>query len=112
MPLDKQWRVPYNVLYMLQIVNITDARNNLAKLIQKIKITKEPVVIVQDSFPSVVLYPYDQIIKQEEERNQLFKLKFEKIFNEGKKSFKKYLQKKSIRTPLSEEKAYSIIKNA
>ncbi|MBI4096489.1 MAG: type II toxin-antitoxin system Phd/YefM family antitoxin [Candidatus Levybacteria bacterium] len=97
---------------MLQIVNITDARNNLAKLIEKIKITKEPVVIVQDSTPSVVLYPYDEMVKQEQERNQLFKLRFEKIFNEGKESFKKYLQKKSIRNPRSEDKAYSIIKNA
>lgn len=97
---------------MLQIINITDARNNLAKLIQRIKTTKEPVVIIQDSNPSVVLYPYDEIVKREKEKNQLFKLSFQKIFREGEKKFKQYLKKKSIKTPLSEEKAYSIIKNA
>lgn len=97
---------------MLQIINITDARNNLARLIEKIKNTKEPVVIVQDSDPAVVLYPYDEIVKREEEKNQLFQLKFQKIFREGESKFKQYLKKKSISTPRSEEDAYSIIKNA
>ncbi len=97
---------------MLQIVSVTDARNNLGKLIQKVKTTKEPIVIVQDSSPSVVIYPYNEIKKQEEEKNQLFKLKFQEIVSEGKKSAKKYLQKKSIRAPRSEDEAYSIIKNA
>lgn len=97
---------------MVQIVSITDARSNLAKLINKIQATKQPIVIVQDSSPSVVIYPYNEIIKQEEKRDQLFKLKFQEIFGEGKKSFKKYLQKKSIKAPRSEDRAYSIIKNA
>ncbi len=102
MPLDKRHDVLYDVPYMVQIINITDARNNLAKLIEKIKATKEPVVIVQDSNPSVVVYPYDQ----------LFQLKFKEIFREGEKKFKQYLRKKSLRTPRSEKDAYSIIKNA
>lgn len=97
---------------MLQIISITNARNNLGKLVQKIKTTKEPIIIVQDSTPSVVIYPYDEITKREEERDQFFQLKFQEIFREGEKSFKKYLQKKSIQAPHSEEKAYSIIKNA
>ena len=97
---------------MLQIVSVTDARNNLGKLVQKVKTTKQPIVIVQDSSPSVVIYPYSEIRKQEEEMNQLFKLKFQEIFSQGKKSFKNYLQKTSIKAPRSEEDAYSIIKNA
>jgi prevent-host-death family protein len=97
---------------MLQIVNITNARNNLAKLINKIQVTKQPVIIVQDSSPSAVIYPYNEIMKQEEEKDKLFKFKFQEVFNEGKKSFKKYLQKKSIKNPRSEDRAYSIIKNA
>lgn len=112
MPLDKFRNVLYNVPCMLQIINITDARNNLAKLIERIKNTKEPVIIIQDSSPAVVLYPYDEIVKREREKNQLFQLKFQKIFREGEKKFKQYIKKKSIRAPRSEEDAYSIIKNA
>ena len=111
---------------MIQIVNISDARNNFAKLIQKIKETKKPVVIVQDSIPSAVIYPYEEALKNDEEKAQLFQLKFKQVFAEGEKAFKKYLNKqsfsankqsfsankKAIKTPRTEQDAYSVIKNA
>jgi prevent-host-death family protein len=97
---------------MLQIINITDARNNLAKIIQRIKATNEPVVIVQDSIPSAVIYPYDEIVKKEEEKEQLFELRFKKLLTEGKEIGKKYLKENNISQPLSEEDAYRIIKDA
>ena len=103
--------VPYTV-HMLQIINITAARNDFAKLIQKIKTTKEPVVVVQDSIPSVVIYPYDEITKKEEEKEQLFKLRFQKIFNEGEKAFRDYLKSNNLPFPSTEEEAYKTIKNA
>lgn len=97
---------------MLQIVNISDARTNLSKLIQKIKETKKPVVIVQDSIPSVVIYPYEEILKNDEERDQLFQLKFKEAFTVGEIAFKKYLKQKGIKKPSTEQEAYSIIKDA
>lgn len=97
---------------MLQIINITDARNNLAKLIQRVKSTKEPIVIIQDSTPSVVIYPYDELAKKEEEKDQLFQLRFQQIFAEGEKVFANYLKKNNLQTPSTEDEAYSIIKNA
>lgn len=97
---------------MLQIINISDARSNLSKIIQKIKETKKPVVIVQDSVPSVVIYPYEEILKNDEEREQLFQLKFKKVFAEGENAFKKYLKQKGIKKPHTEQEAYSIIKDA
>lgn len=97
---------------MLQIINITDARNNLAKLIEKIKDTKKPVVIVQDSTPSVVIYPYDEVVKREEEKDQLFQQRFDEVFKKGEEAFGKYLQKNKLQTPRTEEEAYDIIKNA
>jgi prevent-host-death family protein len=96
---------------MLQIVNITDARNNLAKLIEKIKDTKKPVVIVQDSTPSVVIYPYDEVVKREEEKDQLFQQRFDEVFKKGEEAFGKYLQKNKLQAPRTEEEAYDIIKN-
>lgn len=44
---------------MLQIINISEARNNLSKLVKKVKETQEPIVIVQDSDPAAVIYPYN-----------------------------------------------------
>ncbi len=97
---------------MQQIINITEARNNLAKLIKKVQSTKEPVVIIQDSIPTAVIYPYDEILKKEEEKEKLFKLQFQKLFSEGEKAFQSYLKKNNIPYPSSEEEAYEIIKNA
>lgn len=50
---------------MLQIINISQARNNLATVVKNVKETGEPVVIVQDSNPAVVLYPYNEIAEKE-----------------------------------------------
>ena len=97
---------------MIQIVNISDARNNFAKLVRKIKETKKPIVIVQDSIPSAVIYPYEEALKNDEGKEQLFQLKFREVFAEGEKAFKKYLKKKAIKTPQTEQDAYSVIKNA
>ena len=97
---------------MLQIVSITDARNSFAKLIEKIKSTKKPVVVVQDSAPSVVIYPYDEVVKRDEERDQLFELRFREIFQKGEEAFQKYFKNNNLNAPRTEEEAYNIIKNA
>ncbi len=96
---------------MIQVINITDARNNLAKLVQKIKETKEPVILVQDSSPAIVLYPYDEAIAYEKEKNELFQTKFSELLKEGKTLGKQFLKKKKISQPLSEEDTYNLVKN-
>lgn len=96
---------------MQQIINITEARNNLAKLIQKITLTKKPIVIIQDSIPTAVIYPYEEVMKNEEEKEKLFQLQFEKLLEEGKEIGKKYLKENNITKPLSEEETYNLIKN-
>ena len=105
-------KVPYTVLPMLRIINITEARNNLAKVIERVKSTKEPIVIVQDSTPSVVLYPYDELAKKEREKEQLFQLRSRQLFIAGEKAFAKYLKKNNLPTPSTEDEAYEVIKNA
>ena len=96
---------------MLQIVNITDARNNLAKLIEKIKDDNKPVIIVQDSTPSVVIYPYEDLVKREKDNEELFQLRFQEVIKAGKKAFSQYLSKNKLNPPQNEEEAYDIIKN-
>lgn len=96
---------------MMRIVSISDARNNLAKLIQSIKDTNEPIVIVQDSSPSAVLYPYNEAVANEKKKQQLFQIRFENLLDEGKKIGKKYLEENNIKQPISEEEAYNLIKN-
>lgn len=52
---------------MLQIINISEARNNLAKVVKNIKKTGKSVIIVQDSKPMVVLSPYEENTNSKEE---------------------------------------------
>ena len=50
--------------------------------------------------------------QRDEEKDQLFRLRFQEVFREGEKAFKKYIKKSNLQNPHSEKKAYSIIKNA
>lgn len=94
---------------MLQIVSISQARANLAKLVKQVEMTQQSVVIVQDSKPVVVIQPY-----REEKSGVLEKLpqSFDELYGflKGKKknSFKtedevvvesivgKFIEKESI----------------
>lgn len=96
---------------MVQIVSISKARNNLSKLVDQVKTTKNPVLIVQDSDPAVVLYPYERILEDEQLKEQMFQDQFEDYLKEGKQIFGKYLKDKKIKKKLSEEEAYKLIKN-
>ena len=96
---------------MVQIISITEARNNFASLIRKIKDTNTPVVIVQDSSPSVIIYPYEEIDTRVEKKTVEFNAQFQELLKEGKELFKEYSKKKNIKEPLTDDDAYSIIKN-
>ncbi|MGB4966059.1 MAG: hypothetical protein WBO77_03050 [Microgenomates group bacterium] len=43
---------------MNQIINITHARENLASLVRQVKNSKQSVIVLQDSFPAVIISPY------------------------------------------------------
>ncbi len=95
----------------MQIVSISDARNNFAKLVQKVKTTREPIIIVQDSSPSVVLYPYEEVLENEKKNQKLFQERFENFLTLGKKVGKQYLKERNITKKLSEDELYNLIKN-
>lgn len=43
---------------MLQLINISEARAKLSDLVKQVVETKNPVIIIRESVPSVILYPY------------------------------------------------------
>lgn len=95
---------------MLQIISISEARTNLAKLVQKINDTQKPVIIVQDSTPIVVVYPYTQIIKNDEEE-ALFQAQFQDLLSQGKQLFNDFKKQNGVKNNLTEEEAYTLIKH-
>ena len=98
---------------MQQIINITQARNNLSALVSRIAKDKKNVVIVRDSMPEAVLVPYREFVKNEADKEKLWKLEFEKLLSEGKKSFRVWAKKKNIDVDkLTEEEVYDLIDKA
>lgn len=95
---------------MLQIISISEARTNLAKLVQKINDTQKPVVIVQDSTPCVVVYPYTKIAKNDEEET-LFQAQFQDLLLQGKQLFSDFKKQKSVKKNLTETEVYTLIKH-
>jgi len=93
---------------MVQLVNITQARNNLSKLIDKVVSKKQQVILIRESVPQAVLIPYEQYQKEEEKWQD----EFEDAMKSARKQFKKYLKKKKIPYPKTEEEMYEFINKA
>ncbi|MBI4096977.1 MAG: type II toxin-antitoxin system Phd/YefM family antitoxin, partial [Candidatus Levybacteria bacterium] len=71
---------------MIQIINISEARNTLSSLVKKINKTQMPIIIVQDSKPAVVVYPYKQI-QTDRAKEKEFQQEFEALLASGKRLF-------------------------
>lgn len=83
---------------MLQIINISQARNNLARLVAQVMQTGKSVVIVQDSNPAVIVSPYKEAkINKEDYLNKLLSIKgywfSEDEFKQNRKQINKRLAK-------------------
>lgn len=95
---------------MTQIVNITQARNEISALVSTVSQQKKSVVIVRDSKPEAVLIPYDTFLRGQEEQEKEWDTRFERLLKEGKKTFKKWAKQQGISPDtLKEEDVYDLI---
>lgn len=95
---------------MQQIISITDARNNLSRLVQEVASQDKTVVIVRDSFPEAALVPYKKILVAEEKKEKLLKTAWTKLLKEGRKAGKAWAKKNNIDLKkMSESELYDLI---
>lgn len=98
---------------MQQIISITDARKQLSQLVATTAQQGTEVVIVRDSVPEAVLVPYDRIIKQEAEKDKLWKLRFDRLLARGKQAGKLWVKKNKVDLKtISEDKLYDLVEKA
>lgn len=98
---------------MQQIINITDARKQLSRLVAAAAREKTEVVIIRDSVPEAVLLPYDRILKQEKDREILWRLHFSRLLSRGKLTGKLWAKRNKINLKtISEEKLYDLVEKA
>ena len=95
---------------MIQIMNITDVRNNLGMLVKDVAQKDKTVVIIRDSLPEAVLIPYEKYAQDEDEKENIWQLRFERLLREGKKAGLTWAKKNKINLrKLSEEEKYDLI---
>ena len=90
---------------MLDLINITKARNNLSRLIDKVVKEKSPIILIRESAPQAVVIPYDQFLAQEQD----WKKEFKRLMIASQKRFKASLKKKNLKLPQTEDEMYGLI---
>ena len=90
---------------MPNLINLTQARNNLSKVIEEVASKKKEYILIRDSLPQAVIIPYDRYRRQEEE----WEKEFERLMVDSRKHFKAYLKKRGIKYPKTEEEMYELV---
>jgi len=90
---------------MPNLINITQARNNLSKLITDVVTKRERVIIIRESTPEAVVIPYDEYQREEAE----WRSDFRQLMNASKKRFKNFLKAKGLKYPKTEAEMYAVI---
>jgi len=90
---------------MLNIINLSQARNNLSKLIDEVFTQKKTYILIRDSIPQAVIIPYDQYQKNEAR----WQSEVERLMDKGKRAFNNFIKEKKIKPPKSEDETYQII---
>ena len=106
--LDRLAVLLYTTVTMPNLINLTQARNNLSKVIDEVALEKREYILIRDSIPQAVIIPYSQYQRQEEEWQD----EFEKAMKSARKQFKKYLKSKRIPCPKTEEEMYEFVNKA
>ncbi|OGY17451.1 MAG: hypothetical protein A2784_02770 [Candidatus Chisholmbacteria bacterium RIFCSPHIGHO2_01_FULL_48_12] len=102
--------VVYAVVAMLNLISITDARNNLSRFVKEVSQKGKKYVLVRDSVPEAVVMPYQDYVKQEEEEKELWQFRFDRLIKEARKAFRKWAAGQGIDVKkLTEEEVYELI---
>lgn len=95
---------------MQQIVNITDVRNNLSRLVKEVALEDKTVIIIRDSQPEAALVPYSRIKIMEAEIDIKRKQQFSKVFAAIRRQGRAWLKKKGVNwKKMTEEEFYDFI---
>lgn len=96
---------------MQQIMNITDVRKNLSSIVAEIGASDSSVVIVRDSKPEAVLFPYGKMFEEIKKREDLWEFRFERLLKAGKKVGLDWAKKRGVNLrKMSEEEKYALVK--
>lgn len=85
---------------MVQIINISQTRSNLAKIVGAVATSKKPVVVVQNSVPTVIIYPYEPSTIENSFADELLTLSGSWFSGSDYKNMRKAVEKRMSDTNL------------
>lgn len=95
---------------MQQIINITQVRNNLSRLVKEVSREDKTVVIIRDSQPEAAIIPYSRVKIMDAEIDKKRKQQFSKVFSAIRKQGRAWLKKKGVNwKKMTEEEFYDFI---
>ncbi len=98
---------------MEKIIGVTETRNKIKDLIDKVSEKKEIFIITRDSRPEAVIMSYEEYLKNKKDIEEAKKIKFENVLEKTRSHFAEWLSKKGYDvSKLSDDEIYEIIKNA
>lgn len=91
-------------------MSVTDVRKNLSQLVKQVANGGKQIVIVTDSAPKAVLFPYEDFQRLEEARVKAWQTDIDAMLKVGKVAGKTWAKKKGIDLDkLSEEEKYDLV---
>lgn len=93
---------------MINLINITQARNNLSSLIKDVYLQKKTYILIRDSLPQAVISPFEDYQTQD----AVWEKEVELLMAKGKKVFAQWLKQAKLKAPKKEADVYKIIDKA
>ena len=95
---------------MQQIVNITDVRNNLSRLVKEVAQKDNTIVIIRDSKPEAAIVSYEKARTINEAAEKEWKKQFDKVFSAIRKQGRAFLKKRGVDwKKMTEEEFYDFV---
>lgn len=98
----------YTVPTMPNLINLTQARNKLSKVIEEVASKDKEYILIRDSIPQAVIIPYNRYQREEEKWQD----EFEEALKKARRQFRAYLRKRKIPYPKTEEEMYELVNQA
>lgn len=70
---------------MYQFVRTTDVQRNFKSVLEKLRSSNEPVIVLRDSVPEAVMLPYAEYRQLSELKKQEVKTRMEEVWEEMRK---------------------------
>ncbi len=98
---------------MSKIIGISQARNNLKTVVDRVMETREPYVLARGSKPVAVIISYEEYLENQARERKLWEAEFDVALAQARSHFEEWLRERGYDPDkLSDEEVEKIIREA